>query len=270
VSPRLFLRIASTEARKRLSYRADFWIQALGVLAIEAGIYWFLWHAVFRESGRAEIGGFSLHGIILYSIAAQLLARSVRGIEFEHAISQDVYDGGLNRYIVYPTAYFGFKYAQHLGGTLPVLVQLIVFGSTFPFLLGLDPSAAVTPASAAMALVSLAVANLLYFLIAYPLQGVAFWADNVWSLIVTQRFVTSILGGAMLPLTLFPDGVKAVLDLSPFPALFWVPVMTLLGRMDPAEWARNLAVALAWCGALALLGRSIFRRGYLQYSGVGI
>ena len=68
----------------------------------------------------------------------------------------------------------------------------------------------------------------------------------------------------------FPDGVKAVLDLSPFPSLFWVPATTLLGRMDVTEWARSLAVALAWCGALALLGRSIFRRGYLQYSGVGI
>lgn len=270
MSPRLFLRIASTEARKRLSYRADFWIQSLGVLAIEAGIYWFLWHAVFRESGRVEVGGFSLHGMILYSLAAMLLARAVRGLEFEHAISQDIYDGGLNRYIVYPTPYFGFKYAQHLGGTLPVLVQLVAFGATFPFLVGLDPTMAVTPASAAMAVVSLAVANLLYFLIAYPVQGVAFWAENVWSLIVTQRLVTALLGGAMLPLTLFPDEVRAVLEASPFPSLFWVPVTTLLGRVEPLEWLRNLAFALAWCAALAVLGRAVFRRGALRYTGVGI
>jgi ABC-2 type transport system permease protein len=121
-----------------------------------------------------------------------------------------------------------------------------------------------------MAAASLLVANLLYFLMSYPLQGVAFWADNVWSLIVTQRLVTAILGGSLLPLTLFPDGARAVLDVSPFPSLFWVPVTTLLGRVDVATWLGNLAFALAWCAALALLGRAVFRRGYLRYTGVGI
>jgi ABC-2 type transport system permease protein len=270
VSPRLFLRIASTEARRKMSYRADFWIQAFVVFAVEAGIYWFLWHAVFRESGRVELGGFRLEGIILYSLAVTLLARLIRGPEFDAAVMDDIYEGGLNRYIVYPTPYFGFKYAQHLGGSLPVLVQLALFGASFPFLLGLDPAAAVTPGSAAMALASILVANLLYFLMGFAIQGVAFWAENVWSLRVTQRFATAILGGVLLPLTLFPEWAQTALAALPFPYLFWVPVTTLLGRVEPAAWLGNLAVALVWCGAFALLGRAVFRRGYLQYTGIGM
>ena len=38
MTPRLFLRVAGTEARKRLVYRADFWLQAIAVFAIEFGM----------------------------------------------------------------------------------------------------------------------------------------------------------------------------------------------------------------------------------------
>jgi ABC-2 type transport system permease protein len=272
VTPRLFGRIAATEARRRMSYRADFWIQALVVTAVEAGLYWYLWTSLFRESGKTEIAGFTLRGMILYAVAVLLAARAVRGVadSFDSAMSQDIYEGGLNRYIVYPTSYFGFKYAQHLGATFPVLVQLAVFGATMPFLLGLDPTASITPGTLAMGAVSLAVANLLYFLMAYPLQGVAFWADNVWSLMVTQRFATAILGGSLAPLSLFPEGAREVFQYLPFRHFFWGPVTTLLGRVDPGTWLLDLAAGLAWCAGFALLGREVFRRGYRRYTGIGI
>jgi ABC-2 type transport system permease protein len=270
VTPRLFLRIASTEARRKMSYRADFWIQAFVVIAVEAGIYWFLWHSVFRESGRAGIGGYTLHGIILYSMAALLLGRVIRGPEFESAVMEDIYEGGLNRYIVYPTRYFGFKYAAHFGAMLPIAVQAVLFGAAMPFLLGLDPTVVVTPATVAMAVVSTLVANLLYYLVGYAIQGVAFWADNVWSLRVLQRFATAILGGGLLPLSLFPEWSRPILYVLPFPYMYGLPVETLLGRVDPLAWLGNLGVAFAWCGAFAWIGRSVFRRGYLQYSGIGI
>jgi len=50
VSPRLFLRVAATEARKRLAYRADFWLQAAAVFLVELGAAWFIWTAVFSEA----------------------------------------------------------------------------------------------------------------------------------------------------------------------------------------------------------------------------
>jgi ABC-2 type transport system permease protein len=272
VTPRLFLRIASAEARRRMSYRTDFWIQALLVLAIEAALHWFLWTSVYREAGRTEIAGFSLRGMVLYVLAALLAARAVRGVadSFDAGMSQDIYEGGLNRYIVYPTSYFAFKYAQHLGATFPVLVQLALFGGTMPFLLGLDPTASVSLSTLAMGAVSLAVANLLYFVMAYPLQGIAFWADNVWSLMVAQRLATATLGGAMFPLSLFPEGVREVFQALPFRHLFWGPVTTLLGRVDVSTWLGDLAAGLAWALGFALLGREVFRRGYLRYTGIGI
>jgi ABC-2 type transport system permease protein len=270
VTPRLFLHVVGLEARKSMSYRVDFWVNAVVGFVAELLLAWFLWRAVFAESGRSVVGGYTLDGIVLYSVVVILLAKLVRGPAFDMGISQDVYDGGLSRYLVYPAPYLAFKYAQHVGSLLPALVQTAFFGGWFLLVQGLPADERVTPATVAMGLVSTAVANLLHFLLAWPLQAVAFWADNVWSLMVMLRFVTGLLGGGMVPLSLFPDWARAANELLPFRFLFAVPADALLGRVPPGEWAAGLAIALAWCGVLVVLGRAVWRRGDLRYTGVGI
>ena len=270
MNPRLFLHVMSVEARTRMSYRVDFWISATVGFLAEFGLLVFIWQAMFRESGVARIQGFDLNGILLYYGCVVLLAKVVRGQEFSGSVSQDIYEGGLNRYLVFPTSYFAFKYAQHLGGLVPYFVQAVFFGVWFPILLDVPPEMRITPWTLGMGLLAILGANLLYFLMGLPLQAVAFWADNVWSLSVALRFVSSLLGGVMLPLALFPDWSQPVLSALPFRYLFDFPVTALLGRLSPGEWALGMASTLAWCAVLGLVCRFVWRRGDLQYSGVGI
>lgn len=268
--PGLFSHVVSLEARTRLSYRVDFWIHAVVAFVTELTLVWFLWSSIFRESGAERIGGYDLSGMMLYYTIVILFAKLVRGPEFQGNISQDIYEGGLNRYLVLPTSYFLFKYAQNVGALLPVVVQTLVFG--IAALLVLDATGAWSAGlpGVGMALVSVAVANLLYFAMSFPLQAVAFWADNVWSLMVALRFVTSLLGGAMVPLALFPSWSEPVLRVLPFRLLFDVPVRALTGELTPAEWLASLGLAAAWLVPLGIVCRLVWRRGDLQYSGVGI
>ena len=84
----------------------------------------------------------------------------------------------------------------------------------------------------AMSLVSILMGNLLYFLMGYPIHAVAFWADNVWSLDVARRVIAMLLGGGMLPLTLFWPWAQDVLAYLPFRYCYAVPAETLLGRVE--------------------------------------
>ena len=270
MSPRLFRHIVSVEARTSMSYRVDFWINSVVGFLAHFGLMYFLWSAMFAESGEARIGGFDLPTMLFYFVAVILFGKLVRGSEFSGGISTDIYEGGLNRYLVFPTSYFLFKYAQNLGALLPAFVQLGLFGVWFLFVLDLPPDVGLTPLTVLMGLLSVAVANLLYFVMLFPLQCVAFWADNVWSLSVALRFVTGILGGFMLPLSVFPDWSREALAWLPFRYLFDFPVNVTLGRIPAGEWALGLLLALAWAGVIGLVGRSVWRRGELQYSGIGI
>jgi len=272
--PRLFLDVFTTEARRQMAYRADFWIGAIGGLIAGIGIPYFLWKSVFdaRAMGgeSVTIGGLGFEEIIAYYVTVALAASIVHGPDLLTNASTDIYEGSLTRYLVYPTHYLPFKYAQHLGLMLPNFLQVVLFGCLFLTLLTVPESLSLNLVSLLRAALSVALANLLYFLLCFVIQLVSFWADNVWSLLVLFRWVAALLGGFMLPLALYPAWAQELLPLTPFPSLYAIPVGTLLGTVSPAEWARSAGVALAWCVVLVGVIRLVWARGSLKYTGVGI
>ncbi|MCA8960798.1 MAG: ABC-2 family transporter protein [Planctomycetes bacterium] len=269
---RLLRDVFVIEAKRTMSYRADFWISVVGGLIAGIAVPTFMWSWVFQWEAAegGTIGGRTLGQMVAYYIACALAAKVVRGADLPMTIATDIYQGGLTRYLLFPIRYAPFKYAEQAGAMVPNLLQLTLFGSLFLLVLDLPDGIRVTPATVAMAIGMLWVGNLLYFLMAYPLQLVSFWADNVWSLLVMLRFVTSLLGGAMLPLELFPSAWQTLLPYTPFPVLFYLPVQTLLGQVETAAWLEGMSVGLAWCLAIIAVTSGIWRRGTLQYTGVGI
>ncbi|MSO21325.1 MAG: hypothetical protein EXQ56_12885 [Acidobacteria bacterium] len=268
--PTLLWHIFSVEARKRMSYRADFWINSLGGIAVSFSVFWAITHAMFSSSGKTEIAGYSVSGMLLYYVFASLTGRVAQSNEVELAASQDIYDGSLSRYLLYPVPYAAVKYAQQAGRLAPQILQMIFFGLAAPLLIGIPDEIHITSGTVAMYVLSLAVANLLHYLLLLPIQAVAFWADNVWSLVVASRFTASLLGGLLLPLDMFPPWSRPILDALPFAYLYSLPVRVLLGRASMSEWATGLAIAAGWCLLFAFVFRLIWRRGNLQYTGVGI
>jgi len=267
---RLLLGVAGMEARRRLTYRADFWIAAVVGILVHFAVSWFVWLSIFEVAGAQRIAGFDLAAMAAYYAGVLLAARVVRGSELESAIATDIYEGHLNRYLVLPASYFRMKYAQHLGSLLPLVVQVVVLAVVAVALVPPSPDVTITAGGLARAAVSLALANFLHFLLAFPIQAVAFWADNVWSLSVMLRFTTDLLGGLMLPLAVFPAWAQEGTRWLPFRCLFAAPVEAALGRMGVEAWAESLLVGALWCCAIGLLARAVWRRGTLQYSGVGM
>jgi ABC-2 type transport system permease protein len=251
-----------------MSYRADFWISVVSSLAVRLVVSWFIVKAVFEGSGRPAIAGYDAREMFLYYVAAILVGKLVQTSELEQSISQDIYEGGLTRYLLYPVPYGVVKYVQQLGALGPAVVQILLFGAWIPFVVGFPRG--FSAAGIAMGIGAIFVANLLQFLITFPIQLVSFWAENVWSLMVMNRFASALLGGMLAPLSFFPDGARHLLEGLPFRYLFAFPVETLLGRISPAEWGVGMAVGIGWCGVMAIVGRAVWRRGTLQYTGVGI
>ena len=267
---KLLWSIFSVEVRKRMSYRADFWINSVVGILVTLSVFWFLTYAMFAASGQPTLGGYTERGMILYYIFVTLMGRIVQSNEMEMGISQDIYEGSLTRYLIYPVSYKSVKYAEQVGSVAPQLIQLTLFGFLAPLIVGIPPEVQITPASVAMGLTSLILANALHFLLVIPIQAIAFWADNVWSLMIAQRIAITFLGGQLVPISLFPEWTQAILLWLPFPYLYSFPTRSLMGSVSLAEWAFGIVVGTLWCALAAGIGRWIWRRGDLQYSGVGI
>ena len=270
MTPRLFFHVWSIETRSALSYRVDFWLNVIAEFAAQFAIVYFLWQYVFDSRGVERIAGYTFHGMITYYLTVILLGKLVRGKGFEGAVSADIYEGGLNRYLVFPAPYFPIKFAQHLGTMMPALVQFVLFGTLAVAFVGFPAEAAPTVGSVAMAMVAVAIANLLHFTLSFPIHAVAFWADNVWSLEIAKRFLTTLLGGAMLPLEVFPASMQQVLYWLPFRFFFHFPAKVFVGHVSVSEWAIGIGLAIAWGCLFGWACRAIWRRGRLKYTGVGI
>ncbi|MEM7164462.1 MAG: ABC-2 family transporter protein [Planctomycetota bacterium] len=269
---RLFLNVVSLEARKAISYRLAFWIQAIVAVIAGFAIPYYLWTAIFSANPeQATIGGKSRDGMILYYVIVILISNFVRGVDMGLGLSREIYDGSLTRYLVYPTRYVVFKYAQNIGGLLPGFVQALFMAALFVTFLQVPAGVEITLMSTLQAIVTIAFANLLYYTMSLPIMGVAFWADNVWSLAVLMRFVAGFLGGLMLPLSAFPEGwIQDTLRWLPFRCFYDLPVSTFLGKIEFSEWLQALGLGAAWGILFALIGRFVWSRGDLRYTGVGI
>lgn len=87
----------------------------------------------------------------------------------------------------------------------------------------------------------------------------AFWLQDVSPVYWVSQKLLFVLGGMMLPLHLYPEGVQRIAALTPFPVLLAAPASFVFGGAAPAPGALAVRLAL-WSGVIALGMRWTFRR----------
>jgi ABC-2 type transport system permease protein len=263
------MQVFVVELKKAFAYRADFWVQVVASVLAEMTIVYFLWSAIFEHNHVTTLGGYTFPSMMLYYLLGTMTSKVLVGPEYGF-MSTEIYEGSLTRYLVYPVSFFVYKFASYLAKSSVAMLQMLFMLTAFVAFFGLPEDSHVGIPSILMGLVTVSFSTLLYFSIASILEMVSFWADNVWSLMVMLRFSTGLLGGAILPLTLFPDRFRHVLEALPFQFLMSFPVRTFLGRYTPGEWLAGLAGTLVWSCVFLAIGGLVWRRGTIQYSGVGV
>jgi ABC-2 type transport system permease protein len=262
--------LLSLEFRKLLAYRIELISQFIGPVIIELGIAYYLWKAIFEHRGVAQLGGYTFHGMMLYYLLVPLVDRVVRGSDWKSNISLDIYEGGLTKYLVYPISFFAYKFCAQMAENLVRLVQLLVGLSFFLILFSVPTESYLSVSSILLGILTALFAACLYFSITAIIELIAFWADNVWSLLVMLRFLIYLLGGGLIPLSLFPAWSTDILVYTPFPYLISFPVRTILGNVSMSEWSIGITVMMVWILIFSLGTRQIWQKGLKQYTGVGI
>jgi ABC-2 type transport system permease protein len=259
----------SLELRKIFSYRMDFWASFIGTVVAELGLAYFLWKAVYEARGVESLDGYSFRGMMLYYLLVPLTGRLMRGNEMG-IVSDDIYDGGLTRYLVYPVSFLQYKYISHLAFALIATLQLLVAFGAFVWLVGTPPESHLGLVQLGMGLVAALIGSLLFFLMLAAVEMVSFWQENVWSLSVMLKFVLMLLGGGLLPIAFFPKDFQPVLAQLPFTYVASFPVDCMMGLISPARWVTGMGIAAAWIAVFAAIAGWVWRRGVRQYSGVGL
>ncbi len=257
------------EFKKIISFRAEFWIGFLGNTFSQFGVAFFLWKAVFAYRAISTLQGFTFPDLILYYLMVPLIERVVAGPEMGF-ISPEIYEGTLTRYLLYPISFFRFKYVSSLAQSAVFILQFLLAASVYLFCFGKPPSFHFEPLGVTLAVLAIGGAGYLYFMLASALEMLAFWADNVWSLLVLNRIILHLFGGGLIPLAFFPNWAQKVLSYLPFTYMVSFPIRFLRETLTWQETLFGFGVLIFWSGIFTAISLWLWRKGTRQYAGVGI
>ena len=99
--------------------------------------------------------------MMLYYTLAILVDRAVQG-QGKNGLSTDIYEGTLNRYLVYPVPLFRYKLIENWAHTLFSITQGMLLYLGFALIFGLPADAAFSLSAMALAIVTIFAGTALY------------------------------------------------------------------------------------------------------------
>lgn len=265
---RLSIKIVLMELKRIFSYRVTFWVKFILEAIIDIGVAFFLWKSIFHFNNLSVLNGYNLNSLIYYYTFASFVSR-ISGKELD-AISRDIYDGSLTKYLVYPTSFFKFKFLGYFSQQFISLLQFFL-GITICFvLLNFPADFPFNIFNYLQGIIFCYFMGILNFLILSSIEQIAFWQDVVWNLRVMFRFIANMLGGLYIPLSFFPQELTQLLKYSPFPYFYSVPIQIFLGQYHYANLVFDLAIIFFWMIIFLYINKVLWHKGRHRFTGVGI
>ena len=246
------------------AYRAEIviWILTGSVPLIMLAV----WIGKAQAAG-GMVGSFSAQDFAAYFLSAWLSQQMiVAWVSWE--LDFQIRQGTLSTKLLRPLNVFWEHLAMHVAERLvrlPIILVVLMAG------LLLVPGTQITPdlPHALAYTLSITLAWLIRFQIAYCIGLLTFWFDRATAIDELYYTIAAFMTGAFAPLEFYPPAVRAVIEWLPFPYTIYYPVRMLNGALDWPTTMRVLAVQLAWVLVFGALRTLLWRRGLQRYGAVG-
>jgi ABC-type uncharacterized transport system permease subunit len=156
---------------------------------------------------------------VLWSLAMYSIYWGVGSRYLFRDISDDVKDGSVEMKLVKPMHYLLWRVAHRLGKQIPMLGQQLLVNFAFLMAYVGLPDVVVTP-QWMLTVLGLFVCGIIISVLVFICVGLcAFWIENAAPVMwIVDKFVM-IIGGAFVPIVLFPDTIRHIAEWSPFGAM---------------------------------------------------
>ncbi len=118
-----------------------------------------------------------------------------------------------------------------------------------------------------LGIISIITGFTLRFLIQYTFSMFAFWTERASAIQQLWFLFYIFLSGVVAPLDTFPDGLRMIVQWTPFPYMVYFPASIWMGL--PVDILHGFLIILGWCFIFWVLNRWLWRKGLKQYSGMG-
>ncbi len=221
-----------------------------------------LWTALYAQNAAPL--NLPLHSMITYSTVAMLMSLILE-VDGTRLIREKIREGTIATDLMKPISVPLYFFSDGAGQTL--LHALLVIPSLL-FALLLVHVDVPPPATLAAFALTFAIGYGVNFFLNFLMNCVAFWTLETFAAQLIVRWISDLLSGQVIPLTLFPGIFGRIVLGLPFAAVYSTPLLIYVGVIPPAQWAASVALQVAWlvlfAGLASLVWRAAARRVVIQ------
>ena len=249
-----YVAFAKRAIAREATYRFDVFTN-IGSVLVRLYLLKMVWIALYAQNAAPP--GLPLHAIITYSAVA-LLFGLVMDIDQTRALYERLHDGSIATDFLKPVSVPMFYFAD---GTGEVLFHALLIVPSLALALLVVHIDVPPPETIGVFVLSATLGYFVAFFLNFMLNCTAFWTLEISSVQMIVTWLTGLLGGELVPLSLFPKWLERIVDVLPFAAIFSTPLSIYVGTIHPDEYARALAVQLAWVATFGVVSTVVWRAG---------
>ncbi len=249
---------------KQLSYRINFILGRFSNLIILLLLY-SVWVAIGKTG---SFGGMTTTELISYIAFMHIIRAFVFG-SFSTLPAEEINEGTFSIYLVKPLNHVISCYIRDLADRTVLTTSALTELWLVHKITGISFFKTVSPSFFMSGLALLFAAHILYFVVSYSLNLLAFWSHEAVGPRFLFNWITQFTSGAYFPLFITPL-LFLIIKFTPFPSFAYYPVLTFLGKIYSTEIWQHLFVGIFWILIGICLSFILWRRGLKRYSGQGI
>ncbi|KAA0550109.1 hypothetical protein FZW96_01830 [Bacillus sp. BGMRC 2118] len=249
---KMYWQLTKSQMQMDTAYSAWYWAGSASTIMRLLIMYYF-WHAVYAN--RSSIENIDISTMLTYIVVAMLLQGYVSGIGNE--LAERIRSGDIAIELLRPydlifkliSVDVGSKLTVFFRETLPIIVIVILFMK-----LNTPSSIEAMLLFIVSSFVGIWIGTFFDFLVGV----IAFWTINIWGMRVLKEGVITFFSGALVPVVLFPEWLRAVSEYLPFQAMVYVPVSIYTGIISGTDAYWAISIQLIWLIALYVCVRFIW------------
>lgn len=204
---------------------------------------------------RGEVGGYTLADALAFTFITQGIA-ALMALWGPWPIALSVQTGEVANDLSRPYDYQFAWLAQDYGraafqfvarSTPPFIVGMIAFGITLPT----DPLIWLSAVPAVILAIAVS------FGWRFCLNLLTFWIVDHRGIAGMSMLMTTFLSGFLVPIAMWPDGIREVVWLLPFASMVAIPIDIFLGKLQGPDLFAALALQVFWAVVMLGLGRLV-------------
>lgn len=254
--------IAHITLRSRFRYLWDM-IGSTLFLAVVMFVFVRLWTVTYQSSAGAgenikdiALAGFSLAQMIWYLVATESIIMSMTPIH--RHIEREIRDGDVAIRLNKPYSFLGFHWSVFLGeGLIKACILIAVGGFVAAVMVG---GVAFSLTSVPALMLTYVLTSSLNFFFGAMIGLLAFWTEDVTGFYFIFDRVKWLLGGFLMPITLFPEWLLRVVEWLPFSLMIYQPAR-LAVQFEWNAWAELSMKQIGLILVLGLLAQGMYRLG---------